>query len=1176
MTSLAQLQEYLRRVQLRLRFHLAARGAAVTAALALVMTMVFVWLANQYRFAQGIVLPLRILLFAALATAIALALVVPLVKLTRRRILQVTEQRISEFQQRLLTVIEKPDDVNPLTEMLAEDTLRVANEHPLDEISDSRTVFTLLGSGVAAAAVLLWLIVAGPGYWGYGASLLWTGSAQAAKRPLYEVSVQPGNKTLRRNTGQMVVAHVEGFSARHVNLHARYGKTDKWEEVPMQPETNGPGYQFLFAALSDQVQYYVQADAAKSKTFTLAVKDLPGVKHVRVALHYPNGLGLRDEVQDPGGDIRAVEGTQADVSIETDRPLEHGSLVLDNGSKLELTKQQGNWVTARLPVSKDGSYHVAALDSGESIRISEDYFIESKKDEAPSVRILKPGADPKISPIEELPITVEATDDFGVEAMDLHFSVNGGAEQTVPLLKSKGVKEASGTTTVYTETFKLEPGDLVSYYATARDAKTTSRTDIAFAQAEPFDLKFSQSQQAGGGGGGGQQDDNNISMRQKQIIAATWNEIKTNGKAAEALKEEARFLSDTEAKLGAQAQTLSERMASREMGTANAQFQNFSKLMTEASSQMTAATALLKPEKWHDALAPEQKALQSLLRAEALFKDIQISQSQGGNGSGGGGAQRDLARMFDLELDTSKNQYEAAQSQGSSSSDADKQKEMDKALQRLQELARRQQELAQQHNQQQAMEQRWQEEQLRREAEELRKQMEQMAQNSQGQQQQGEQSSQQQKSGSQSQGGSQSQSGKAGQQSSAMQQAMKQAGNAINQAENEMRQAVGQQDAAAQRRAAAQLAQAEQLLQKALQQQAGQSLDEMANQAKQMAEAQRNIARQMKQMYGEQGPNERSEMTLESLSQPNAMPEMSDPSNARGNYFRRRYGLPTAPSHEPTNEEKALANQKDNLAQQLKQLQQQMQQQEQALAGSQPGAATQMRKALSEAEQKELALRMQKSAEWMRSGYGERNMNMEDKVTGSMEELSRDLRSAQQQLNQAKQDGAGSEKQAEMLARVQSMRQMLEQAKAGQRGQASGQQQGQGQQQGGQQPGQAGGQYAPMGGSGQPGLSRQGVQEAIGELNALRGQIGTLDRGLRANVDDSLGRLRDLNADPNKLQSIVSNDAVASLERLELELQKRMADPQQGHGARLSPAEASPEKYRDAVAEYFKKLSQNK
>ena len=56
--------------------------------------------------------------------------------------------------------------------------------------------------------------------------------------------------------------------------------------------------------------------------------------------------------------------------------------------------------------------------------------------------------------------------------MDLHYSVNGGAEQVVPLLKTKGVKEASGTSLLSLENFKLVPGDLVSIYATARDANT--------------------------------------------------------------------------------------------------------------------------------------------------------------------------------------------------------------------------------------------------------------------------------------------------------------------------------------------------------------------------------------------------------------------------------------------------------------------------------------------------------------------------------------------------------------------------------------------------------------------------------------------------------------------------------------------------------------------------------
>jgi len=60
---------------------------------------------------------------------------------------------------------------------------------------------------------------------------------------------------------------------------------------------------------------------------------------------------------------------------------------------------------------------------------------------------------------------------------------------------------------------------------------------------------------------------------------------------------------------------------------------------------------------WKDAVPLEQKALQALLRAEATFRQIQVAFGQrggGGGGGGGGGAGRDLASLFDLELDTAR------------------------------------------------------------------------------------------------------------------------------------------------------------------------------------------------------------------------------------------------------------------------------------------------------------------------------------------------------------------------------------------------------------------------------------------------------------------------------------------------------------------------------------------
>ena len=125
-------------------------------------------------------------------------------------------------------------------------------------------------------------------------------------------------------------------------------------------------------------------------------------------------------------------------------------------------------------------------------------------------------------------MAAKAAGDFGLNEFALHYSVNGGPEKTVDLLKQKGAKQADGSTVLSLENFKLVPGDLVSVYATAKDNKSESRTDMFFIQADPFEREFSQSQQMGGGGGGGGGgmggNQNDISQREKEIIAATWKQ----------------------------------------------------------------------------------------------------------------------------------------------------------------------------------------------------------------------------------------------------------------------------------------------------------------------------------------------------------------------------------------------------------------------------------------------------------------------------------------------------------------------------------------------------------------------------------------------------------------------------------------------------------------------------
>ena len=501
-----QLHAYIAQLEQRLRWSTLLRGLAILTGGALVATLVLVTIANALAFSQGSVTAARFVLILVLAIGAAAGLVLPLRRLTRRRAVGTAEAVFPQFQQRLTTFVERTGR-DPFIELLAGDALEIAQSAEPGQMVTDRKLWVSLGAGVGAFAVLLWMIAAGPGFLGYGASLLWTGPHKPA---LYDLRVTPGDATVRRHADQMVSAVPTGLRSPGVKLYARFQSSPKWEAIAMQPSATGSfagSYQFLFAGLPENVEYYVSAGAMTSKHYNIRVTDLPAVKQIRVTYHYPAWTGMPPEVEERGGDLRAVNGTEAELEVRTDRPLQSGQIQLDNGQKIQLSGGQNNVYRGSVKMDRDGVYHVAGIEAGQPVRVSEDFFIEARKANPPQIALVRPGrGDYHASPIEEVTLTAKATDEYGLKGVVLHYSVNGGPETAVDVLPKKGQKEADGSTTLSLESFKLVPGDLVSVYATARDANpenAEAHTDMIFIQADPFEREFSQSQQSGGGGGGG-------------------------------------------------------------------------------------------------------------------------------------------------------------------------------------------------------------------------------------------------------------------------------------------------------------------------------------------------------------------------------------------------------------------------------------------------------------------------------------------------------------------------------------------------------------------------------------------------------------------------------------------------------------------------------------------------
>ena len=1182
---------YIAKLERRLRLGALLRGAAVLTSVALATTVILALIANAFAFSRPSVVGSRVMLLFVLVFVVVSALAIPIRRITRRGAAARAEKAFPGFQQRLTTFAERDAaDQEPFIELLAADTLEVARSAEPEAFVSRRRLMAWLALGTVSLGVLVWMVVAGPGFLGYGSALLWEGS-RAGITPIYDIHVTPGDATVRRNSDELVTAQPIGIQANTVHIYARSQSSSKWDELTMQPQPGGSGFQFVFAGLPEGVEYYVEAGPLKSRHYNLRVADLPGVKQIRVTYHYPSWTGMANAVNERGGDLRAIEGTEANLEVTTDQPLRNGVLVLDDGQQLQLSGGDGNRYAGTIHLAKDGSYHIAAMDQGQSVRLSEDFFIEAEKANPPEIAIDRPARDYRASPIEEVTVAVKADDPFGLNNLLLHYSVNGGAEQTVDLLKQKGAKQADGSTVLSLENYKLVPGDIISFYASAKDARAEAHTDMFFIQAEPFEREFSQSQAGGGGGGGGMSgDQNDISEREKEIIAETWKHQNDKSGAAQQAAEAGKFLSQVQAKLRDQAIALAGRMGMRDLNQQNEEFSAFQNDMNAAAEAMNPASDRLKQQKWTEALPHEQKALQHLLQAEATFRQIQVAFGNGAAGGAGGGAGRDLASLFDLELDTQKNQYETAQTAGSADQ---KQKDIDEALKKLDELARRQQDLAEQRNNNQSFEQRWQQEMLRREAEELQRQMEQLAQN----QQQGSSSSSSSGQSSSGQSSGQSPNG-----SNPQDAQVRRALDRLRQATDDMNRAASQgqsQDSADARRAADRLREATNMLNELQRQNSSGKLDAMSQEADRLAGEQRAQADRMRRLLSQRG-------------QPGDSPQSEQ---------------------DAWNEVQSLARDRQQLADDLSKLESQMRSTARELAPTQHDAATKLRGTLGDTDQADLQTRLQKSADWLRRGYDPNSNSTEPQIASDLQRLADGVRGAQKALGPEQPNGNGSGKSRDSeaaLDNVQRLRNQMEalsrdlggrnpgNAQSGQAGPNG--QNGQGGQQGGlarnsQQGGVPGGNYGAAidggyrqgydpgrlrgGGNNNwyidtgnnsnlpqpaapdnspvPGDPERAFQQALNSVNELNQSVED-DPEIAREVQDLVRQMQKL--DPKRfpgnpaLFEQLHAQILNQVNDLELQLQRKLEEQNRGQ-VRSADSKTIPAGYQDAVADYYRRLSKN-
>ena len=296
-----------------------------------------------------------------------------------------------------------------------------------------------------------------------------------------------------------VSAIVEGAVPEAVYLFWSVDGGQTWRRVQMKrPLTSLDPWLATLEAVEQSVVYYLEGGDCRTKTYRFTVLPVPVVQSFEIRYQPPEYTGQAPYTSDLP-DIEALEGTRVTIIARLPEPVKRAELVLgpDKRRRLPMHRVPGkkDTVQASFDVTTDDVYRIwFTLESGATNPNPPVHQIKCLKDRPPVVRITEPGrdlVDPPVSMDGEVPVVVQASDDFGLRVVELVYDLpgRGGTHREVLFdgLKERRT-EGEFRFELTAERFGLRPGEQLVYWVEVLDNK---RPGAQKAQSQKYRVKFS-------------------------------------------------------------------------------------------------------------------------------------------------------------------------------------------------------------------------------------------------------------------------------------------------------------------------------------------------------------------------------------------------------------------------------------------------------------------------------------------------------------------------------------------------------------------------------------------------------------------------------------------------------------------------------------------------------------
>jgi len=225
-------------------------------------------------------------------------------------------------------------------------------------------------------------------------------------------------------------------------------------------------------------EYFVELEGEESDRYQIIVVDRPIIRSFQIRLIFPRYTRLPLKTQEEFvGDVTAPKGTEASIRGEASKELREGSIVFGDGSRQSLILREKKFHAAFM-IRSETTYRIELRDIDNLENVNPvSYTVNILPDENPSVAILYPGRNLDIAGDQQLPLIVQARDDYAISRLRLGYRLSHSRYEAsekefrfneIPYSQLPSA-EAQVTYAWNLSPLRLVPEDVIEYFAEAWD-----------------------------------------------------------------------------------------------------------------------------------------------------------------------------------------------------------------------------------------------------------------------------------------------------------------------------------------------------------------------------------------------------------------------------------------------------------------------------------------------------------------------------------------------------------------------------------------------------------------------------------------------------------------------------------------------------------------------------------